>query len=151
MTHCSWQLARSSCGLSCPSQLLMQDKNPPQKGAEDLSDRRSIPRHRLTIWARPRCLLLLLTLQPQVRNFCIEVRNVICLDKGSKHSWFKMKDVETFSHKLLLHPKIVQIQLHVSVFCPCSQKVSLKERVFSSPRSSGTKGKGSPQHGECEN
>ncbi|XP_035517726.1 potassium voltage-gated channel subfamily KQT member 2-like [Morone saxatilis] len=27
-----------------------------------------------------------------------------------------------------------------------SQKVSLKERVFSSPRSSGTKGKGSPQH-----
>uniref|UniRef100_A0A3Q1HWP9 Potassium voltage-gated channel, KQT-like subfamily, member 2b n=1 Tax=Acanthochromis polyacanthus TaxID=80966 RepID=A0A3Q1HWP9_9TELE len=26
------------------------------------------------------------------------------------------------------------------------QKVSLKERVFSSPRSSGTKGKGSPQH-----
>ncbi|XP_005948224.1 potassium voltage-gated channel subfamily KQT member 2 isoform X1 [Haplochromis burtoni] len=28
-----------------------------------------------------------------------------------------------------------------------SQKVSLKERVFSSPRSSGTKGKGSPQHG----
>uniref|UniRef100_A0A8D0AFA2 Potassium voltage-gated channel subfamily Q member 2 n=1 Tax=Sander lucioperca TaxID=283035 RepID=A0A8D0AFA2_SANLU len=28
--------------------------------------------------------------------------------------------------------------------CPCSQKVSLKERVFSSPRSSGTKGKGSP-------
>ncbi|XP_077459170.1 potassium voltage-gated channel subfamily KQT member 2-like isoform X2 [Stigmatopora argus] len=29
-----------------------------------------------------------------------------------------------------------------------SQKVSLKERVFSSPRSSGTKGKGSPQHGE---
>ncbi|CDQ72434.1 unnamed protein product [Oncorhynchus mykiss] len=26
-----------------------------------------------------------------------------------------------------------------------SQKVSLKERVFSSPRSSGTKGKGSPQ------
>uniref|UniRef100_A0A3Q1BRP4 Potassium voltage-gated channel, KQT-like subfamily, member 2b n=1 Tax=Amphiprion ocellaris TaxID=80972 RepID=A0A3Q1BRP4_AMPOC len=27
------------------------------------------------------------------------------------------------------------------------QKVSLKERVFSSPRSSGTKGKGSPQHG----
>uniref|UniRef100_A0A3B4ZUE6 Potassium voltage-gated channel subfamily KQT member 2-like n=1 Tax=Stegastes partitus TaxID=144197 RepID=A0A3B4ZUE6_9TELE len=31
---------------------------------------------------------------------------------------------------------------------PCfgSQKVSLKERVFSSPRSSGTKGKGSPQH-----
>lgn len=31
----------------------------------------------------------------------------------------------------------------------CSQKVSLKERVFSSPRSSGTKGKGSPQHGGC--
>lgn len=31
--------------------------------------------------------------------------------------------------------------------CPLSQKVSLKERVFSSPRSSGTKGKGSPQHG----
>ncbi|KAM9800212.1 potassium voltage-gated channel subfamily KQT member 2 isoform 3-T6 [Syngnathus typhle] len=30
---------------------------------------------------------------------------------------------------------------------PSSQKVSLKERVFSSPRSSGTKGKGSPQHG----
>ncbi|XP_055016546.1 potassium voltage-gated channel subfamily KQT member 2 isoform X2 [Boleophthalmus pectinirostris] len=29
-----------------------------------------------------------------------------------------------------------------------SQKVSLKERVFSSPRSSGTKGKGSPQHGK---
>ncbi|XP_041638842.1 potassium voltage-gated channel subfamily KQT member 2-like isoform X2 [Cheilinus undulatus] len=29
---------------------------------------------------------------------------------------------------------------------PSSQKVSLKERVFSSPRSSGTKGKGSPQH-----
>ncbi|XP_078139679.1 potassium voltage-gated channel subfamily KQT member 2 isoform X7 [Centroberyx gerrardi] len=28
-----------------------------------------------------------------------------------------------------------------------SQKVSLKERVFSSPRSSGTKGKGSPQNG----
>uniref|UniRef100_A0A667YWE9 Potassium voltage-gated channel subfamily Q member 2 n=1 Tax=Myripristis murdjan TaxID=586833 RepID=A0A667YWE9_9TELE len=28
-----------------------------------------------------------------------------------------------------------------------SQKVSLKERVFSSPRSSGTKGKGSPQQG----
>ncbi|XP_034722298.1 potassium voltage-gated channel subfamily KQT member 2-like [Etheostoma cragini] len=28
-----------------------------------------------------------------------------------------------------------------------SQKVSLKERVFSSPRSSGTKGKCSPQHG----
>uniref|UniRef100_UPI0037E7008C potassium voltage-gated channel subfamily KQT member 2 isoform X2 n=1 Tax=Semicossyphus pulcher TaxID=241346 RepID=UPI0037E7008C len=28
-----------------------------------------------------------------------------------------------------------------------SQKVSLKERVFSSPRSSGNKGKGSPQHG----
>ncbi|KAF0034653.1 hypothetical protein F2P81_012411 [Scophthalmus maximus] len=28
-----------------------------------------------------------------------------------------------------------------------SQKVSLKERVFSSPRSSVTKGKGSPQHG----
>ncbi|XP_075993829.1 potassium voltage-gated channel subfamily KQT member 2-like [Genypterus blacodes] len=27
-----------------------------------------------------------------------------------------------------------------------SQKVSLKERVFSSPRSSGSKGKGSPQH-----
>ncbi|XP_053723103.1 potassium voltage-gated channel subfamily KQT member 2-like isoform X1 [Synchiropus splendidus] len=30
-----------------------------------------------------------------------------------------------------------------------SQKVSLKERVFSSPRGSCTKGKGSPQHGEC--
>uniref|UniRef100_A0A8C2WT05 Potassium voltage-gated channel subfamily Q member 2 n=1 Tax=Cyclopterus lumpus TaxID=8103 RepID=A0A8C2WT05_CYCLU len=30
-----------------------------------------------------------------------------------------------------------------------SQKVSLKERVFSSPRSSVTKGKGSPQHGGC--
>uniref|UniRef100_A0A8C5ELB5 Potassium voltage-gated channel subfamily KQT member 2-like n=1 Tax=Gouania willdenowi TaxID=441366 RepID=A0A8C5ELB5_GOUWI len=29
-----------------------------------------------------------------------------------------------------------------------SQKVSLKERVFSSPRSSGIKGKGSPQHGQ---
>ncbi|XP_037108399.1 potassium voltage-gated channel subfamily KQT member 2 isoform X2 [Syngnathus acus] len=29
---------------------------------------------------------------------------------------------------------------------PSIQKVSLKERVFSSPRSSGTKGKGSPQH-----
>ncbi|RVE72497.1 hypothetical protein OJAV_G00042300 [Oryzias javanicus] len=28
-----------------------------------------------------------------------------------------------------------------------SQKVSLKERVFSSPRNSATKGKGSPQHG----
>ncbi|KAJ0068384.1 hypothetical protein NL108_005968, partial [Boleophthalmus pectinirostris] len=33
-----------------------------------------------------------------------------------------------------------------SCFFLCSQKVSLKERVFSSPRSSGTKGKGSPQH-----
>ena len=33
----------------------------------------------------------------------------------------------------------------------CSQKVSLKERVFSSPRSSGTKGKGSPQNGEYFN
>lgn len=32
-----------------------------------------------------------------------------------------------------------------------SQKVSLKERVFSSPRSSGTKGKGSPQHGGSKN
>ncbi|XP_055364836.1 potassium voltage-gated channel subfamily KQT member 2 isoform X5 [Betta splendens] len=32
-----------------------------------------------------------------------------------------------------------------------SQKVSLKERVFSSPRSSGTKGKGSPQNGKCHN
>uniref|UniRef100_A0A3Q2QDH9 Potassium voltage-gated channel subfamily Q member 2 n=1 Tax=Fundulus heteroclitus TaxID=8078 RepID=A0A3Q2QDH9_FUNHE len=31
-------------------------------------------------------------------------------------------------------------------FFLCSQKVSLKERVFSSPRSSGTKGKSSPQH-----
>uniref|UniRef100_A0A8C6LYZ8 Potassium voltage-gated channel subfamily Q member 2 n=1 Tax=Nothobranchius furzeri TaxID=105023 RepID=A0A8C6LYZ8_NOTFU len=31
----------------------------------------------------------------------------------------------------------------------CSQKVSLKERVFSSPRSSGTKGKSSPQHAQA--
>uniref|UniRef100_A0A3Q3KK84 Potassium voltage-gated channel, KQT-like subfamily, member 2b n=1 Tax=Monopterus albus TaxID=43700 RepID=A0A3Q3KK84_MONAL len=30
-----------------------------------------------------------------------------------------------------------------------SQKVSLKERVFSSPRSSGTKGKSSPQHAQA--
>ncbi len=42
------------------------------------------------------------------------------------------------------------LSLCLCVFCPCSQKVSLKERVFSSPRSSGTKGKGSPQHGGCE-
>ncbi|KAJ8260073.1 hypothetical protein GJAV_G00176760 [Gymnothorax javanicus] len=38
--------------------------------------------------------------------------------------------------------------MHCSVCfppAPYSQKVSLKERVFSSPRSSGNKGKGSPQ------
>ncbi|CAB1460695.1 unnamed protein product [Pleuronectes platessa] len=35
---------------------------------------------------------------------------------------------------------------HSTVVTTSGQKVSLKERVFSSPRSSGTKGKGSPQH-----
>lgn len=42
----------------------------------------------------------------------------------------------------------VETVKEISGLCVCSQKVSLKERVFSSPRSSGTKGKGSPQHGK---
>lgn len=56
-----------------------------------------------------------------------------------------MKMQRRWMLRLLPSEDLKVLTCWISLFS--SQKVSLKERVFSSPRSSGTKGKGSPQHG----
>uniref|UniRef100_A0AAR2J1P7 Potassium voltage-gated channel, KQT-like subfamily, member 2b n=1 Tax=Pygocentrus nattereri TaxID=42514 RepID=A0AAR2J1P7_PYGNA len=52
----------------------------------------------------------------------------------------------TISSTTIKRSKERSLHFSFKTFVLCSQKVSLKERVFSSPRSSGAKGKGSPQN-----